>query len=364
MDEFQQHTPGFVVGGFYKLEEQLGSGGMAEVWKATHMRMGTAVAIKFMHFKFLRDSLGVSISESSPPMAQELAKQFPERFLQEVKVAGELIENYNRDYLVGIHDNGMDEYGNLYYVMDYVHGDILSFDISRYAHHMGLPSPGEPARSTNEIPRHRVGRPVYPILDLYRIIDQLLDVVGYLHSKGVIHRDIKPDNIMLVRDSDGRPSIRLLDLGIAKIAKEMQLALDGSMHERQLTVENQQMGTPDYMPDESFFGRSLPDETGKEWDTGQYTDLYALAMILFESVTGRKPYGELSLQQRMGIIRRYDLPAPDPGQLVEDLNPRLREVILKGLAKPPWMRYQNAGEMRNDLRLAEKIDKERIHVAS
>lgn len=364
MDQFQQHTPGFVVGGRYKLDEPLGSGGMAEVWKAADTRMGTRVAIKFMHFKFIRNSLGVPISESSPPMAQELARQFPERFLREVKVAGKLIENYNYDYLVGIHDTGMDDYGNLYYVMDYVHGELLSYDISRYAHRMGLPAPGEPVRGTNEIPRHRVSRPVYQILDLYRIIDQLLDVVGYLHANGVIHRDIKPDNIMLVRDPDGRPSIRLLDLGIAKIAKEMQLALDGSLHERQLTVDDQRMGTPDYMPDESFYGRSKNDETGKKWETGPYTDLYALAMIMFEAVTGRMPYSELNPQERAAILREYDIPVPDPGLLVEDLTPRLRDVILKGLAKPPWMRYQNAAEMRNDLRLAEKIDKERIHAVS
>ncbi|HWQ99587.1 MAG TPA: protein kinase [Candidatus Methylomirabilis sp.] len=361
MDQYQ-YVRGVVVGGRYKLEEPLGAGGMAEVWRATDQRMTCSVAIKFMKFDLLRTSL-LGPPTGASTQQELVAKQFSDRFIREVQIMGKLIQDYNRSYLVRIHDTDTDDYGNLYYVMDYVQGRPLEAEIDAHANRMGLPSPGEFVVGANQAARNRVPRTVYPILDLYRLSDQILDVIGYLHANSVIHRDIKPSNLMLVRDTDGRPSIRLLDFGIAKIADEALSAVQQSSRMK-LTLENQQMGTPDYMPEESFFGRSLPDETGKAWETGPYTDLYAVAMILFEAVTGRMPYVELNNQERMWILRKYEIPVPDPGYFVEDLNPRLRDVILKGLAKQPWMRYQDATIMRNDLRLAEKIDKERIHAVS
>lgn len=360
MDEYQ-YMRGQTIGGRYLLEKPLGFGGMAEVWKAKDQRLQSDVAVKFMHFGLLREVYRGAPCDDGGSNSQRAMRQLPERFMREFRTAGQLIRRYPKNYLVGIFDMAMDEYGNLYYVMEYVSGCPLSDEICRCAQALGLLS--ETAHKPNQPPRGRVAQSVYPIFDLYRITDQLLDVLGYLHGNGGVHRDIKPDNIMLVRDSDGRPSIRLLDFGVAKWA-EAALSAAQAGERSQFTVVGTQMGSPAYMPEELFCGKSRPDETGKQWEAGSYTDLYAVAVLLFEAVAGCLPYSFSNPQEFAREVQDWAKPVSDPGLLVEDLNPKLREVILKGLAKRPWQRYQEAAVMRNDLRQAEKIDRERLRISA
>ncbi|OGL73467.1 hypothetical protein A3E39_02810 [Candidatus Uhrbacteria bacterium RIFCSPHIGHO2_12_FULL_60_25] len=359
MDDYQ-HTAGVVIGGRYKLVEPVGVGGMAEVWKGLDLRMQSAeVAIKFMHFHLLRSSF-IASSTSSISDQEEVQSQFVERFLREVATNGKLIQNYSKSYAVRIHDTDKDEYGIPYFVMDFVHGTPFSNKIEHYAYRAGLPPPGQVDAETNEVPLLCLPQSVYPLLDLYRINDQILDFVGYMHKNGVIHRDLKPSNIMIVMDKNG-VSIRILDFGIAKLTEE---AFSATGSNPKLTKEFQQMGTPDYMPEELYFGQSQPDETGKVWHAGPHTDLYAIGTMLFEAVTGRLPYGGLTTQERMRAICTDSFPLPDPSVFVRDLNPLLVNVIRKGIAKHPWERYQDAAEMLNDLRNAERIDRERSRAAT
>lgn len=361
MDEYRQ-TAGVIIGGRYKLVEPIGIGGMAEVWKGLDLRMESAeVAIKFMHIHLLRISLMAS-SKSELSEQDEVESQFVERFLREVATNGKLIQDYSKSYAVRIHDSAKDEVGCPYFVMDFVRGTPFSNKIDRYAYKAGLPPTGAVDPETNAIPLACLTQSVYPIFDLYRINDQILDCVGYMHGNGVIHRDLKPSNIMIVADKGGE-SIRILDFGIAKIIEEARSAAESN--NPKLTKNSQQMGTPGYMPEELYFGQSpWPDERGRIWQAGPYTDLYAVGTMLFEAITGRLPYGGLTTQERMRAILNDAFPLPDPSMFVRDLNPLLVNVIRKGIAKRPWDRYQDAAEMRNDLRNAERIDRERLRVAT
>ncbi len=222
---------------------------------------------------------------------QEL-EQFRERFLREAQSAGIL----SHPNIVTIHDVAVDPGGDFFIAMEYVQGTDL------------------------KILMQRQGR-----LDLrfaVELVAQIADGLGYAHSKGVVHRDIKPANIIITNDKQAK----ITDFGIARVEAS------------NLTVEGQLLGTPNYMAPEQI--------QGKEVD--HRADIFSLGVMLYELVTGKKPFAADNLS---AVTHRIVFePFPPPEEVVPGLPPGIHQVLDRALAKDSAVRYGHGGEMAEDLR--------------
>ena len=265
--------------GKYEIQGELGEGGMGVVYKGFDRAIGRNVAIK-------------AIDKASVD-AQEL-KYILERFRVEAQAVGRLVH----PRIVQIYDYGEDEH-TAYIVMELINGKTLR--------------------------QHLAQEASYEIHEIGVIIGQLLDGIGHAHSEGVIHRDIKPGNIMI--NSDGR--IKISDFGIARI--------DSS----ELTQVGEILGTPYYMAPEQFIGSAI-DPTA---------DLYSVGVIAYELLTGRKPFAGKNYEVMQQVIN--EIPA-NPSQLNAVLSPLMDRVLQKALAKSAIDRFQSAREFAEAFR--EAID--------
>jgi eukaryotic-like serine/threonine-protein kinase len=345
---------GQVIDGRYCLIVPLGVGGMAEVWKANDLQLSTESnpiprAIKFLRPDLVEEAYRTMDGTAYQPKGASL---LIERFLREHRAAASL----QHEYIVPIYDVGVDrEFGIPYYVMDIVDGPPLESIINQYAARVGLPPPG-----TLGAPQHQLSSSVVPMEMVYRLLDQFCAVLAYVHRQGVIHRDLKPQNTLIVYDLRGLSQIRIIDFGIAKF---LETALPRVNDHKQLTLDGLVTGTPYYMAPEAFLG-SMEDEEKRKWRIGPYTDIYSIGMIGYEMLTGHLPYSD----DDFGVLlKRFVDPtstAPDPSQYVSDLSPLLWRVIKKMLAPRPWERFQNAEDARNALREAEILDRARMGPAT
>jgi len=242
--------PPLLLGGAIEIEEEIGRGGMGAVYRARHRALGRPVAVKFL------------------PPALAAQPSFRERFAREAQVLGRL----SHARIVAVHDCGEQD-GQPYIVMEYVDGAPLS------AH---LPLPAERAAALGE---------------------QVCEALAYAHARGVVHRDIKPDNLLL--DADG--GVKVADFGIARLGG------DGPA----ITAPQQTAGTPHYQAPEALAG-APPDPR---------MDLYSLGVVLYQAVSGRLPVGDVT-------------PLPGP----------LGGVVRRALAADPDRRFRDADEMRRALR--------------
>lgn len=310
---------GQLIGNRYELIEQIGAGGMAEVWKVLD-QLGPArdeAGALYYAIKFVNKSL-----MHQPPTRQQVV----DRFVREIASS----KRFRHEHIIRVLEAGTDSYGVPYYVMDLVDGLTLDRDIQTI--------------TNGRRPPILAG---YALKDLYRFMDQLLSALGYLHREGVIHRDIKPHNLMITRPAQLPPSLMLLDLGIAKVGSSRPGGAGTS-----LTLDHQVVGTPSYMALEAC--GPVRDPRGKIWSVGPYTDLKGVGTVWYEGVTGHLPFPGSTLAERQLRLSNPDEPIPDPGHFVKDLNPRLREVIMKALSPFPWDRYQDAEKMREAFRWAEE----------
>jgi len=257
---------GKTIGGKYKVLEQIGSGGMAMVYRGEHIYLKKPVAIKVMLPSF----------SEKPDLVQ--------RFLQEAEMASKL----DHPNIVKIFDFG-DEDGLLYLVMQFIDGDTLE----RILRHRGKLSLGEAINITL----------------------QVLSALQYAHEKGLVHRDIKPGNVMITKE--GRAY--LLDFGIAVL---------GGMGGGEKTTA----GTPEYMAPEQFRGRA-----------DRRSDLYSVGVMLYEMLTGKTPFQDAKdiyeLQHR--ILRDPIHPT--------GIDPEIDAILKKALSKLPSQRFQSAKEFANAL---------------
>ncbi len=266
----------------YEVVELIGEGGMATVYRARDTRLGRDVAVKVM----------------LPALVRDLTVR--RRFEHEAQT----IASLRHPNILTVYDYGQADDGRLYLVVDYVSGGTLSDQV------------GGP-RSLSET---------------VEIVAQVAEALDYAHRQGLIHRDVKPNNILL--DEEGRPL--LADFGLAKpIHTDKNLTADGVM-----------MGTPNYMAPEQALGLSIDGRT----------DLYALGVMLFEMLTGQLPYpGESSISV---ILQHVSEPMPRLTSLNPDLPPALDQVIEKGTNKSPEGRYQCGADMARALRAALTVDVE------
>ncbi|MCP3962814.1 MAG: protein kinase [bacterium] len=222
---------------------------------------------------------------------QEL-EQFRTRFLREAQSAGIL----NHPNIVAIHDVAVDPDGDFFIAMEYVQGTDLKLLMQRQGRFD---------------PRFTID-----------IVAQIAEGIGYAHSKGVVHRDIKPANIILTADKQAK----ITDFGIARVETS------------NLTMEGQLLGTPNYMAPEQI--------QGKEVD--HRADIFSLGVMLYELVTGQKPFAADNLT---AVTHRIVFePFMPPDQIVQGLPPGITAVLDRALAKDPAARYDRGVEMANDLR--------------
>ena len=248
--------------GRYYLVEQLGEGGMAVVYKAQDTLLERDVAIKIIRRgAFPTDALG------------EVLK----RFEREAKS----LAKFSHPNIVKVHDYGEHE-GSPYLVMEYMPGGTL---------------------------RKILGKPI-PWQSTLRLLLPVARGMEYAHKRGIVHRDIKPTNILITES--GEPM--LSDFGIAKLFEADQTT--------NLTGTGMAIGTPEYMAPEQWDGKSNPQ-----------SDLYSLGIVLYEMVTGRKPYiadTPISL-----LLKQATEPVPPPHQFVADLPEATESLLVKSLARDP-----------------------------
>jgi eukaryotic-like serine/threonine-protein kinase len=267
--------PDQVIGGRYRVLRKLGGGGMADVHLCEDLTLGRRVAIKVLLPRFHGD------------------EQFVERFRREAKAAAGL----NDPNLVSIYDWGEVD-GTYYIVMEYVEGETLK-----------------------ELVRRR-GR-----LSGNEAVDvslQLLHAVAYAHRHGIVHRDIKPQNLMIARD--GR--VKVMDFGIAR-AGDSGMTEAGSI-----------LGTAQYLAPEQAKG--LP--------VDERSDLYSVGIVLYEMLTGTVPFrGDSAVTVAMKHVSESP---PEPARLVPGMPYALNQIVLKAIAKDPDDRYQTGEQFAADLHAA------------
>ncbi len=263
--------------GKYEIQGVLGHGGMGAVYKGFDPAISRAVAIK-------------TIAKSSLE-AGEL-EHLLVRFRNEAQAVGRLAH----PRIVQIYDYGEDE-ELAYIVMELVNGKSLHEHLLQHAS--------------------------YDLREVGQIIGQLLDGLGHAHAAGVVHRDVKPSNIMI--NNDGR--IKISDFGIAHTESS------------ELTQHGDILGTPHYMAPEQFLGLAI----------GVPTDLYAVGIIAYDLLTGTKPFVGTTATVMQQVLNQR--PA-DPSSLNHALSPLMDKVLQQALAKNPEERFQSAREFSEAFRLA------------
>ncbi|HZR21418.1 MAG TPA: protein kinase [Verrucomicrobiae bacterium] len=265
---------GSVLDERFEITDVIAKSGMASLFKATDRQTGAAVALKVPYLQIESDPAGF------------------DRFRREEEIGLQL----NHPYILKIIP--VEKKSRSYLVMEYLEGQTLS-ELLKNVH--PLPEP-----------------------DAVKIASRICEALDYMHKHGVIHRDLKPQNIMLCNDG----TIRIMDFGIARAQGARRLTFVGF---------TPTMGTPDYMAPEQVRG-GRGDER---------TDIYSLGAILYEMVTGEPPFGGDSAYVIMNARVTGDPVAPR--KLNNKLTPVLEEIILHAMERDPKRRYQSAAEMKREL---------------
>jgi serine/threonine protein kinase len=269
--------------GNYNVTAKLGEGGMGMVFLAEHPVIGSKVALKAIHPHFARSAEIVS------------------RFITEARAVNQI----GHDHIVNITDFGNTAAGDFYFFMEYLQGEMLSDVISREGAFL-------PARALN-------------------IAAQIADALQASHEQGVIHRDLKPDNIFLISRDTTLDFVKVLDFGLAKLTHTYSTP-------KHQTGPGTVMGTPYYMSPEQCEGQGELDHRA---------DVYALGIMLFEMLTGRVPFGGDGYAQV--LIKHVAVPPPAARSLVPELHPSIDAILSRALSKNPARRFQSMADFREAL---------------
>jgi serine/threonine protein kinase len=272
--------------GFFKIVDSIGAGGMGEVYLGLDTRLGREVALKFLPAYFLNDKVSVR------------------RFEQEARAASAL----NHPNIITVYEIGQSR-GRHFIATEFVEGETL---------------------------RHRSKRRLMTVAEVLDVAIQAASALAAAHQAGVVHRDIKPDNIMVRPDG----LVKVLDFGLAKISiqgREMQESGE-SLDSNIKTQTGAVLGTPYYMSPEQARGLNVDPRT----------DIFSLGVVIYEMLAGRKPFeGETNSHVVVAILEKDPPPVTDVNP---DIPAALEAIVWKALQKDMQARYQTAGELIGDLR--------------
>jgi len=285
---------GVTLAGKYRIDARLNEGGMGTVYRGTHVLMDKTVAIKV-----LRPSLAAD-------------EKIVARFSREARAASRI----SHPNALSVTDFGEDESGHVFLVMEYLSGRTLKHVI----------------REEGPLPLARV-------VDIAR---QIGDALHAAHEQGVIHRDLKSDNIMLTDTMTG-DHVKVLDFGIAKI-KEADGVVDTN-----LTAPNLVIGTPQYMS---------PEQCAQDSEIDARSDIYSFGVILYEMLVGHVPFAGDS--PTMVMMKHLQEPVPSVIEERSDLPASVARVVARAMAKVPGNRYQNVAELIEDLTIASGMTIHRL----
>jgi serine/threonine-protein kinase len=273
---------GRVVAGRYRLEARAGEGGMGIVYRARHVLIDRVVALKLIR----------------PDLRGET--HLRAWMLREARAANRV----DHAHIIDIHDIGETEEGELYLVMEYLVGTALSSELAR--------GPMPLARGVD-------------------ILEQMCAALARAHDLGVIHRDLKSDNILLSTRGGRKDFVKILDFGLAHLAMDPRLAPKGAV-----------FGTPEYMSPEQARGE----------EANSQSDLYALGVLFFEMLTGQLPFRSNDRETLLEMQR--SAPTPKPRSLKPDVLPAAEAIVLKLLEKDRRKRFQDAHHLHEDLKSIQR----------
>ena len=273
---------GKVIAGRYRLEARLGEGGMGIVYRARHVLIERVVALKLIR----------------PDLRGET--HLRAWMLREARAANRV----DHAHIIDIHDIGETDEGDLYLVMEYLVGTALSTELAR--------GPLPLARSVD-------------------ILEQMCAALARAHDLGVVHRDLKSDNILLTIRGGRKDFVKILDFGLAALARDARLAPKGAV-----------FGTPEYMSPEQARGE----------DAGPLSDLYALGVLFFEMLTGKLPFRAADRETLLEMQR--SAPPPKPRSLQPDVHPKAEAIVLRLLEKDPRKRFQDAHHLQEELKALQR----------
>ena len=268
-----------LLDGKYRLGRLIGEGGMGSVYEAEHEGLRAKVAVKLL-------------SEHGSLDAKSVA-----RFRREARAMGAI----RHENVVSVMDTGTDEDNIPFLVMELLEGESLAAMLRRE-------------------------RSLSPGLSCW-IASQIMSGLGAAHAQGVVHRDLKPGNIFIARQSDGTHKVKILDFGISKLGSDSATL--------NVTAEGALVGTPNFMAPEQITGEAPLDAR---------VDIYAVGVLLYRMVTGRLPYvGKTPDELYRKVLAGQVTP---PRRRNPDLPPELETVILKGMALDRNARYQDSASFR------------------
>jgi eukaryotic-like serine/threonine-protein kinase len=261
----------------YQIQGEIGRGMMGVVYRALDPALGRVVALKTVQSVF--------------PLPQEQQKAFEERFLSEARVAAGL----SHPAIVVVHDVGRDpESGALFIAFEYLQGQTLS--------ELTATGPLE-------------------WREAFRIAGRLAEALHHAHARGVVHRDIKPGNVMVLPTGDPK----IMDFGIAKLASS------------QLTAAGEFFGTPSYMSPEQALGEAVDARS----------DIFSLGSVTYLMLTGTKAFDAASVPAVLNKVARHD--PPPPSQFAPGLPADADVIVMRALAKRPSERYADGRTMAEDI---------------
>jgi hypothetical protein len=292
---------GEIVGGKYRLLRQIGEGGMGSVWSAVHLLLDRQVAIKFLN-----------VSGADAAIVSE-------RFAREAQSAARV----SHRYVVDVFDFGVTEDGTYFMVQELLNGESLAHCMSH--------------------------GPAWDVRDLIRFIGRCLAGLDAVHTAGIVHRDMKPENVFVARDTEG-PFPKLLDFGICHVRRATASEPPPSLKAAQNSpnpakaksarkhAATMTEGTPAYMAPEQLRGQR---------DLDGRADLYSVGVMLYELLSGRLPYEQ---SDPVELVANIEARAAVPLNVLRpDLGDALSDIVMRTLAPERSERFSSAAELRAEL---------------